>query len=79
MSEERTRWLDRIVLLRTDLSFARSKLIQFLSTTAQKAVDYIGGSMKVLMNMGGYSQTLFAIPPKNITHLECRDEIQLIT
>jgi hypothetical protein len=62
MSEERTTWLDRIVLLRTDFSFARSKLIQFLSTTAQKAVDYIGGSKKVHMNIGGLFSNIVRFP-----------------
>ena len=53
MSEERTTWWDRIVLIRSHTSFVVRKPIQFLSITTQKAVDYIGGSKKAQKNMGG--------------------------
>ena len=66
MSEERTTCGDRYAHLYSNNLYTRWKLTQFLSTTAQKAVDYIGGSKKAHMNIGEYSQTLFAIPPQII-------------
>jgi len=44
--------LDRIIRFHYDTSHTRRKPILFLSATAQKAVDYNGGSKKEQMNMG---------------------------
>ena len=65
MSEKRTTWLDLIVLRDSDTSHTRCKLIQYLSTIAQKAVDYIGGSKKVQMNIGGTFTNIVRFPSDN--------------
>ena len=64
MSEEREMSLDRLVHLYFTNSYARWKLVQFLSTT-QKAVDYIGGSMKAHMNIGGTFTNIVRFPTDN--------------
>ena len=64
MSEERAKLLDRMVLLHPYFSYTRRKLIQFLSTTAQKAVHCIGGSKKVQMNIGGVLSYIVRYPTK---------------
>jgi hypothetical protein len=43
----------------------RRKFIQFQPTTAQKAVDYIGGSKKVQMNIGGTFTNIVRFPTDN--------------